>query len=367
MTNNLVNYIKWRGDLSFRERAFNDIDALVLCQIAYLNFDGILQPGIKSEHTVSSLWNAFKNDSDFEKRSDLGALINKDTFHVLEVAAESRRYSDIRLSCYVNKVDIASEEQFSAVTYFLTKKNRDPIVVFRGTDDTIVGWKEDFNMAFLEAVPAQKDAVSYLEKISAAFRGKVSVAGHSKGGNLSIYAAAFSNSRTKKHLKAVYNFDGPGFPDRFFKSDEFLSIIPYVKTYYPECSLVGMFFSHDDRYTVVKSENSGAWQHDPVSWLLEGENFATADKLDDKSITFNKIFNRWINSVEPQNLEIFIRTVFDAIENTGASTNSELESNFFDNLKKILKALKDVDKKSREEVIKMAMLFFSTAKDNFRK
>lgn len=365
MTNNLVNYIKWRGDLSFKERSFNEIDALVLCQISYLDFDGILQPDIKSAYTISSLWNAFKNDKDFEKRSDLGVLINKDTFHVLEAAAESRRFADVRPASYVNKIDAATEEQFSAVTYFLTKKNRDPIVVFRGTDDTIVGWKEDFNMSYSEAVPAQKDAVSYLEKIYALSRGTVSTAGHSKGGNLALYAAAFANSKIKRHLKAVYNFDGPGFPGQFFKSDAYLSLIPHVKTFYPQSSLVGMLFSHSDDYTVVKSENSGAWQHDAVSWIIEGEDFVTADALDEKSIYFNRTFNDWIKSVEPKNLEIFTKTVFGALETTGAKTNSQLGENLFDNFKKILRALKDIDKNSRDEVIKMGMLLFATAKDNF--
>ena len=367
MTNNLVNYIKWRGDLSFRERAFNEIDALVLCQISYLDFDGILQSDIKSAYTISSLWNAFKNDEDFEKRSDLGVLINKDTVHVLEAAAESRRFSHIRPAFYVNKVDADVEEQFSAVTYFLTKKNRDPFIVFRGTDDTIVGWKEDFNMSFSEAVPAQKDAVSYLEQAASFFHGTVSTAGHSKGGNLALYAAAFANSKIKRHLKAVYNFDGPGFPEQFFKSDEYFSIIPHIKTFYPQSSLVGMLFSHSDDYTVVKSENSGAWQHDAVSWIIEGNRFVTADALDEKSIYFNRTFNSWIKSVEPKNLEIFTKTVFGAIETTGASTNTELGSNLFDNFKKILRALKDVDKDSRDEMIKMGMMLFATVKENLIK
>lgn len=367
MANNLINYIKWRGDLSFRERAFNEIDALILCQISYLEFDGILDSGLKSTYTISSLWKAFKSDRKFKKRCDLGVLINPDTFHVLEAAAESIRFADIRPALYVNKIDLASEEQFSAVTYFLTKKNRDPIVVFRGTDDTIVGWKEDFNMSFSEAVPAQRDAVSYLENVASLSRGTVSAAGHSKGGNLALYAAAFENSKVKRRLKTVYNFDGPGFPEKFFDSTQFHQIKKHVQTYYPESSLVGMLFSHDDKFTVVKSENSGAWQHDAVSWVIDGKGFVTADKLDKNSISFNKTFNSWIKSVEPENLEIFTKTVFGAIETTGASTNSELGSNLFDNFKKILKALKGVDRKSRDEVIKMGMLLFATAKDNFRK
>ncbi|MBQ0001987.1 MAG: DUF2974 domain-containing protein [Treponema sp.] len=366
MSNNLVNYIQWRGDLSFREKTFNEVDALVLCQISYLNFDGILQSGFQSDYTISTLWQAFKSDRDFEKRSDLGVLINKDTFHVLEAAALSERFGEIRVSSYVNKIDLESEEQFSAVTFFLTKKNRNPFVIFRGTDDTIVGWKEDFNMSFSESVPAQKDAAFYLESIAALTRGNVTVAGHSKGGNLAVYSAVSANSRLKRRIKTVYNFDGPGFPEKFFKEKEFKAVSSRIKTFYPESSVVGMLFSHAEKYTVVKSENSGAWQHDAVSWIIERQNFVTEKELSASSIYFNKTFNSWIDKVEPEKLELFTETVFDALETTGASTNSQFGENLFDNFKRVLKALTGISKDTRDEFIQMGMLLFQSVRNNFK-
>ncbi|MBP5401738.1 MAG: DUF2974 domain-containing protein [Treponema sp.] len=311
---NIKDYILWRGDLSFKQDSFNEIDALVLAQITYLNFDNLISKDFKNAITIKDLWKSFKTSSDFKKRCDLGALINPETYTVLEAAALSERFSNIRCSGYVNKIDTDIEEQFAALTYFVEKEGKNPFVVFRGTDSTLTGWKEDFNMSFSTSVPAQKDAVSYIEKVSKNLHGKITVAGHSKGGNLAVYAACFMNRFFKGRVLRVFNFDGPGFPRDIIESKDFCQIKDKISTWYPYKDLVGMFFEHTESYTVVQSSASGVWQHDAMSWLLEGKKFLTEPELDKKSINFNKLFNSWLKKVTPEKLKRVTDTIFEFLE-----------------------------------------------------
>lgn len=361
---NLIDYVRWRGDLSFSADGFNDIDALILCQISYLNFDGLISPEIKKTVSLSDLWKSFKADSDFERRSDVGMLINQDTAKLFEHAALSKRFSSVRVAGYINKIDVNADEQFSACTYFLDRADKNPFAVFRGTDDTIVGWKEDFNMSLAERIPAQLDAVRYLESVLKSVPGTVRAAGHSKGGNLAVYASCFVHPRLKKRISRVYNFDGPGFSRKILDTGEYRSVLPNVHSWFPENSIVGMLFEYDGEYTVVKSVKSGVWQHDPLSWNLEGARFVTAPELSSNSVYFKKTFNTWISSLSPEKLKLVIEALFSMIEATGATTNSELEADFFGNSKIILKLLLTVDKSVRAEVVEMVKLLFESAVDS---
>ncbi|WP_318659839.1 Mbeg1-like protein [Treponema sp.] len=312
---NIIDYILWRGDLSFKQSTFNEVDAVILCQISYLNYDGILSSDFKSGMTLKNLWQAFKHTADFKKRCDPGALINSDTYKVLEAAADSPRFSSVSAAGYVNKIDRSIDEQFSAVTYFLGGTNKNPYVVFKGTDDTLTGWKEDFNMSFSTSVPAQKDAVSYIDRVSKITHGKINILGHSKGGNLAVYAACYMNKYFKPKVEKIFNFDGPGFPKDMIDSREFTRIKDKINTWYPQKDLVGMFFEHAEKYTVVRSSASGAWQHDAMSWFVEGSHFVTEAELDKKSVYFNKIFNSWLKTVTPEKLKQVTDTIFEFLEN----------------------------------------------------
>lgn len=361
---NLIDYIKWRGDLSFEQDPFNDVDALVLTQISYLRFDGILSSLIKETHSLSALWDDFKVAPDFEQRSSLGVLINKLTVNLFEEAAKSKRFSSVRVSAYVSKIDISIEEQFSAMTFFFSKFNRNPFVVFRGTDDTIVGWKEDFNMALSSHIPSQRDALEYLEFIAKYTHGKICVSGHSKGGNLAVYSSSFINAKYKKRIRAIYNFDGPGFSSKVTQSAGYKETVPLICSWYPEFSIVGMLFEHYGKYKVVECEDFGIMQHDPFAWHIENRDFIQKPDFDGKSVYFNKTFNTWMNNMTEEKRGVFIEALFNVLSATGAKTNSELESNLFDNSKKIIKALTKVDKETREQVSEVVKLLFESAKKN---
>ena len=195
---NILDYFNWRGDLTFEQDPFNDVDAAIMAQLSYLNFDSIVPANPELGMPLKIVWDKFRSAPDYENRCDLGMVINRKTVGVLEAAAKSKRFGSLVMCAYSNKIDFSSEEQFSAVTFLLNTKGKfskssDPFIVYRGTDDTIVGWKEDFNLAFNTGVPSQQDAVDYANHIAKKCKGKIRIAGHSKGGNLAVYAGSFIN------------------------------------------------------------------------------------------------------------------------------------------------------------------------------
>lgn len=355
---NIQDYIDWRGDVPFKASPFNKIDALILCQLVYLNFDGLLKDD--DFNTMVPLPEAaklFRESADFKTRSNTGVLINPKTVPFLQSVADSERFSSVKITGYVSKIDVKMEEQFAAATFILPDKT--VFVAFRGTDDTIVGWKEDFNLATEDEVPAQRDAVLYLQKTAQTFKGNIRVAGHSKGGNLSIYAAAMVPEKISKRISEIYNNDGPGFYAKKIESQEFQRIIPKINSFYPQFSIVGMMFSHAGKQIFVESDELGIMQHDPFSWHLKGTDFVTLKENNHASRFFYETFNTWVNNMKPVEREIFIETVFNIIEATDATTNSEIEANLLKNSVKIIKAISHLDPKMRKICEKTVIEFFN--------
>ena len=345
----IIDYLEWRGDIPFSASGFNEIDALILCQISYLNFDGLIDDGnFLKTVKISELADVFMNAPDFETRADMGMLINQETSKVLELAGKSQRFKDVLVTGYTSIIDLSKEEQFSATTYIVSPKLN--YVVYRGTDDTIVGFKEDFNLAIMDEVPAQNDAVRYLELAASSLKGEIYVGGHSKGGNLAVYASAMVKSDVKKRISLIYNMDGPGFSEKRLASQEFYEIIPKIRSFYPHFSIVGMIFNHAGEYSVVESEQTGIMQHDPFSWHLSGKKFVLLDDFDEASSFFNKVLNKWLLSLTKEQQTQFIETLYNILEVTDARTNSEIESNLLKNSFKILKAWKETPPDIRDAV-----------------
>ena len=351
---NILDYVAWRGDLSFEDSPFNEIDSLILCQILYLNFDGLMKSrDFSSSIPLHELAEIFKNSPDFEARSDTGLLINKLSSQLLLEAAKTVRFGNILATGYDSIIDLKKEEQFAAMTYIIEKKQL--FVAYRGTDDTVVGWKEDCNLAIMNEVPAQKDAVLYLQDVASNLKGTITVAGHSKGGNLAVFASALCDKKIKNRIEKIYNNDGPGFTEKRLESQEFYEIIPKLCSFYPQLSIVGMIFRHKGCFQVVESDESGVMQHDPFSWHIKGKEFVQVDGFDKASKLFYDSFNKWIDILSTKDREIFVETLFEIIHATGAKTNSEIKANMFKNSVKILAALRKLSpelRKIMEEVLK---------------
>lgn len=359
----ILDYISWRGDLPFSASPFNEIDSLILCQISYLNFGGLLKDNdFKERKSLSQLAYEFNSSPDFSARCETGVLINRLTVKLLFDAASSVRFGGIETTGYVSIIDKQKEEQFSAVTYLIPDKTA--FVSFRGTDDTIVGWKEDFNLAVMDEVPAQTDAKKYLEQAAAAIERPFRIGGHSKGGNLAIYAAAHSCDQTKLRIIEIFNNDGPGFPDSKLKAGCFHEIIPLIRSFYPQLSIIGMLFNYAGKYSIVKSSNKGLMQHDPFSWNLKGNSFELIGEFDKASSFFHSTFNSWINGLEKSQRELFVETLFQIIRATDAETNSQIEKNILQNSVKIITAIYRLDPELRNTFCSLIIMLFKAAHKN---
>lgn len=365
LKSDICDYIDWRGDLSFEVSPFNDVDALIFAQLSYLNYSGLVSESLDSSIKMSQLAKVFFGASDFEKRSDLGVLIDPKSNELLKKAGESVRFGDVDVCGFISRYDSEKEEQFSAVTFVLNEgsllEKQQVFVAFRGTDDTLIGWKEDFNLAFLEKVPAQADAVAYLENAASFFKkAELFVGGHSKGGNLSVFAAANLNEKFQKNLSLVYNFDGPGFSKSSLDSNEFFSVKAKIRSVYPQFSIIGMLFHHYDSYRIVLSDEKLVMQHNPFSWFVKGTAFEEKEELDSGSEVFFNSFNKWFEELNADQRVQFVETLFGLLDSTNAITNTDLSKDKLKNTGKIIKAFAKLDAEIRDEAMKLVGEFIKT-------
>ena len=360
----MLDYLLWRGDVDFDASPFNAVDSLVLSQLSYNHLHDLVpfEFSKKTRIPLRDVAALFFDSPEYERRSDLGALINSQTIDLLKAAGSSKRFGGLLLCGYVSKLDLENEEQFSAVTF--VNNGLWTFVAYRGTDDTLVGWKEDCNLGFMDTVPAQEDAACYLEAVAKHVHGPLMAGGHSKGGNLALYAAVSACEKTKKRLRAIYNHDGPGFSDSFFKSKSFLSLQERVHGFVPELSVVGMLFSHAERYITVESNQKGLMQHDPFSWQVLPHGFVEKPQTNGQSRFVYVTINGWFNELSRNQKKLFVETVFALVKKSGATTNSQLTTNWAENALKILKAITELDGQTREAVFKTVQLLVKHIYEN---
>ncbi len=347
---NLFDYLDWRGDLGFDASPFNEVDSLILSQISYVDLEGIVpsEPSavpIPIMDAVRAYLKAHKGEVPY-----LGRILPSETLSLMVRAAKSRRFGALCLVGYVNRIDTESESQFSAVT-FLSPKGK-CFAAFRGTDDTLIGWKENFNMSFLQPVPAQLEAVTYLETMADSRDGDFSLCGHSKGGNLAVYAAVKCRPEYKARITEVFNNDGPGFHLDFVDSPEYENMRGKIRTLVPESSVVGMLLEHEEDYEVVRSDAQGILQHNAFSWEVLGNRFIHLDSVSEESRQIDTALKDWMQSMEPEERERFVDSFYETIVATGATTLTELTIERV----KLVKIWSTIDATSRSYIMKLISL-----------
>lgn len=351
---NVCEYVKWRGDLTLKQSKFNEIDALILTRLSYFPFDQLIQPN--EEATVEELSKRFeKADKSTMK------ILWEDDNELFPLMGKSERFGKMSVTQYVNKINAEQEKQFSATTVILPDNTI--FVTYRGTDATIAGWKEDFNMCFKSHIASQKDAVEYLNMVSKKYKRLIRIGGHSKGGNLAVYAAMFTNSKVKKRIINIYNNDGPGFDDEIIKTKEYKEILPKVHTYIPQSSVIGRLLNHEEKYTVVQSIQKGIMQHDLYSWQLEGKEFICLEKVTNGSEIFDKTLKEWLINITPEQRGIVIDTAFDILNTTEVEYFSELKKNWFLNIRLMLGRYKNLDDESKKVISEIVQKLVSTVKN----
>ena len=320
---NILEYLAWRGDLSFAVSPFNEVDNLVLSELAFVDFGGILtEKGNKTVtlREVAECLSVYRE----EDLAENGVLIPKEISPLFYMAAESVRFRDVALCGFESLIDVDSEMQFAAAAFLLGDGS--VFVSYRGTDDTLVGWKEDFNMSFLSVIPAQRCATRFLDHIASLYPSELRIGGHSKGGNLAVYASATVSIDVQRRILAVYNNDGPGFLRDFLDSEGYARIRDRVRTIVPDTSIVGMLLEHEASYTVVKSTQTGLFQHDGFSWEVLGTGFVVLDDRTRESKFVDRTLKAWVASIEPKEREEFVEALYKVLSITSASTLSDLHA-----------------------------------------
>ena len=357
----LFDYLTWRGDLSFKAVPFNKIDALLLAHLSYSIFDGIVPESFTERKTFTEVARDFAAAPDYESRINIGFLINKRTAELMFKTAESERFKNVELCGFRSIYNEENVEQFAALVYIIDGK---PVIALRGTDDTIVGWKEDFNIAWLPQIPAQKDALEYFEEAARAIKGSFDFVGHSKGGNLVINTAVKCGNKLQKRVDKVYNFDGPGFDPSYFTTSEYAAVEDRIYSFYPEFSVVGMIFHHPKFYEIVKSDGFALWQHDAMNWQITGQNFINAGEFTDESKLFHSAFNSWVDKLDVEQKKMFVETMFCILEASGAKTNNELEKDALRATAKMLSAFAELDKDRKKELKEIMSVFKDVIADD---
>lgn len=321
----VYDYLTWRGDLSFRAAPFGEVDSLILSMLSYLDMKDIVpEPGRNVE--PPSVWAASKEYLERypdPKKSKMGVLIPKDIIKMMRAMRSTQRFGTLKMCNFVNEIDPETESQFSAVTFLLS--NGTAVVTYRGTDDTLVGWKEDMNMCFLSVVPAQLKAVEYLNMVAKTHEGKLILAGHSKGGNLAVYAAVHCDAAIRERITAVYSNDGPGFGKNILDDPDYQEIRSRICNLVPHSSVVGMLLEHDENFTVVKSrQKSGLLQHNGLSWEILGNSFVHLKDVTAESRKLDRTVNQWIRDMTPEQREEFAEAVYQLFSVDGAQTLTDL-------------------------------------------
>ena len=332
------DYLFWRGDISFSEKPINEVDGMILARLSYAPFELV---GEAKAQKVGVLCHKLLQVENLKEN-----LVQQDDELLIEALSRASRFSGLYMLEYVNKIDLKDQTQFSAVTFEIGRGLY--YIAFRGTDDTLVGWKENFNMSFERSVPAQQMAVEYFRHIAKKVRGKFILGGHSKGGNLAVFAAAFAEPQIQKKIIAVCNYDGPGFETHVLKEKGYLAIKDRIHTYIPQSSVVGLLLFHETEYTIVKSSYNGLLQHDTYSWEVDKTKFVYLEKITEKSKFLDSTLKEWIAGMDTDNREKLVNTLYHIISETGARTVTELSENWVSNSVSVIKTLRGLDEGTRK-------------------
>lgn len=341
---NLMDYMEWRGDVSFSASPFNEVDNLILAMTTQLDFTGIISqdPGDKPVSFAAAM-KAF--DALPDERKYLGLLMPERFVNIPRRAARCPRFARIRLAGFVNVVDEGALMQFAALTFILPERSL--YVAYRGTDDTIVGWKEDLRLSFKTPLPAHLRAAEYIRAVASSFEGRIRLGGHSKGGNLAMWAASHCEDSIQERIICVYNNDGPGFLPEVLKEPSYLAVADRIITFVPESSVVGGLLERGPVCRIIKSAEGGILQHDPLSWQLIGTRFINLEKRSRFGEHTEEALRSWLYSMNPEERESFTEMIFSIIDRTGAKTLTDLNGAKLKNFNIIMKALLTLDRDHR--------------------
>ena len=313
----LFAYLDWRGDLPFSQVPVTPVDALLFSALSYIDFDGV----VPHTHTAAiSLADAAARLTALPDRDD--RVRTKHDLPLLQKMAQCPRFAQVGLTGFDSQLIPEEETQFAALTFLPT--DYVAIVTYRGTDSSVVGWKEDFAMSFERTVPAQRKALAYLQIAARNHPGALLLTGHSKGGNLAVFAAAMAGADIQPRIHAVYNNDGPGFTDFVLESPGYKTMLPRIHTYIPQSSIIGMLLEHKDPYTLIRSSTVSVLQHELYTWEVLGGDFIPEEDVSAGSQVINETITAWLATHSNAERSAFVEALFDLVEAGDADQTGEL-------------------------------------------
>ncbi|MCD7752523.1 MAG: DUF2974 domain-containing protein [Lachnospiraceae bacterium] len=369
MKSNIITYLQTYGQETFSERAFSEVDALILCQFSYLKFEGII-PGIQTgeEHdadrtpdlvTILDIWrNPNRENMFYDTRFE------EENRALAEAMLLSRRFKKARFGLFLDFVNEEEHVQFSAMTCLL--EDGSVKIIYRGTDESIVGWREDMNMAFTYPIPGQEYSSRYLELAAACFDGPLDILGHSKGGNLAVYAAMNAPEGVQARIDTIYNMDGPGFKKGVCSLELFTKIEPKILKIIPRSSLVGMILENYGGYKVVDSSTVGLLQHFACSWVVDGRAFSYLEKVDEGQRIFNDALREWLDRLTEEEQRTFVDTLFEILEASGAADLVEFTQDYKGCITRMIGAFQNQDTAKKKQAARVIRLLFQISGETLK-
>ena len=358
----IFDYLDYVAYDSIYDRPFKELDILALTELTYLPFDRIVPQGDTTniEVRLSDAAELVDRTTDF--------IVTDQHLQIVDVLATSKRFKNVKLLNYVDEYDPDVQKQFAAMTYRLTMDVY--LVVFRGTDDTLIGWKEDFHMTYMDHVPSQRRAASYLQHVMNEFpKGRFMVAGHSKGGNLAAYACSYLPDHLIERVDAIYCYDAPGLNKSIIETEGYQRIAHLVHRFVPQGSIVGMMLEVPEPATIVKSRAFGGFaQHDAFTWMVEKDGFVTLDQTSPDSQQTDETLKQWVRETSADERKKFFDTFFGIFLDAGiTSINDLMNLKNFSKIKEIFQNAQDLDPTEREMLERLAKQLIDTRVQAWKK
>ena len=347
---NALDYLAWRGDIPFSFDGFNEIDMLLFSELVYApieNYSHSLRMEAGRGPELPSIFRTVY-PSELPKKTSYVFKPRYDLWNMLESCP---RFAGVRLDRFVSNFEPENDKQFAAALFCCEIEGKKHAVVsFRGTDATVTGWKEDFDMACKFPIPAQSDSVGFLDSVLEGGYDSISVCGHSKGGNLAMYASASCSSPDM--ICGVYNFDGPGLQESFFLSDAWKGLQPRIRSFIPESSIIGMLLGRGTMPVVVESDSRSIMQHNPFYWHVRGTHFTETDDTTVSSRFLDGTFHRFLDSCTLEQKEVLVRTAFQIVEVSEAVRVKDIPKGLVKHLPKARKIISEIPEQDRKLISK---------------
>jgi hypothetical protein len=348
---NIQTHVGEFGEQTLLKRPFDTLDSLVLTQLCYMPMEGLFDGGRTATVRELGAFIARKFPNAF------ASAYQCKCYDLLQACAFAKRYAGLKISDYLNHVDPDHETQFCACAFALPGGAR--YIAFRGTDLSFTGWKEDFNMSFM-VVPAQLQAVAYVEEAASVFQGPLYLGGHSKGGNLALYAACHVSDRIRERVVHVYSFDGPGVDKPTLDSPQYQAVRGRVQSWIPQSSVVGMLLCYHPDYDVVRSEAIGLMQHDAFTWQVQDGEFVQLGELNLATRTSNEALHHWLDQHSPEDRRFMVDVIFKIASGIGVKDVSPIIEDFLGQTPKMFSAFNRLDLETRARAVRLLAGLLST-------